>query len=269
MQSAKLPLVGGIIYPLHNGPIDLSGLTVIGGPVDKALTPAGVQAFYETHLWLVPSAVGGSTTWVLLAAYDSDLLTTRFVSKGVIAAGDTYPVKILDGYPMRGNVSLSLAIVLSDTNDDQHPNGAQMYGYAYRVGQGDVNEPERRFIGAASPDGVSAGVPLLVPAGNKVQLHKFEKNRFDEVSLAFQPVGANPANAKLYFEDANDVPVAAPGHYVQFKVPADTAPNYERDPQSAYTIKGASFGSAIYQQLDHISIESDEATSVHGYFTRR
>lgn len=264
MENAKLPLVGGIIFPLHN---DDGGLTVIGGPVDKDLPRQGEQAYYEVHLWLVPSAIQGTTTWKLYSVYDGDIASLRLVSRGVVPIGNTYPRKILDGYPMRGGTTLSMEIVLGDTADDQYPVGAQVYGYAYRVGQGSVVEQERRFIGAESPNGIALGVPLDLPAATKVQVHKFSKDRIDEIALAFVPTAAD-ARMKLYFEDVNDNPIIT-GHYAEFKVPVETEQNSVRDPQSAYTIKGATFCNNIYQNLDHISLESDVVAGVHGYFTRR
>jgi hypothetical protein len=266
MQSPKLPLVGGIIYPLRNGGTGdnyLDSLSFIGGPTDKDLLK-GTQAFYEIHLWLVPSILGTRTDWYILAAHDEDLSSLRIVSQGQISAGNTYPVKLLDGYPMRGKTTLSIGILLQGEAND-YPFGAQMFGYAYRVGRGQVSEPERRFIGLASPDGVAAGVPLGVAAGDKVQLHKFENNRLDELSLHFQPLA--DAQVDLYFEDAGGNPVI-PGHKVSFQVPALQEPNSVRDPQSVYTIDKAIFGNVIYPTLDHISIGCDQALYVDGYFTR-
>jgi hypothetical protein len=158
---------------------------------------------------------------------------------------------------------------MSDGPADLYPNGAQAYGYAYRVGRGNVIEPERRFIGAESPDGIAAGVPLTLAADTKVPLHVFERDRFDDIALAFTV--PELARVKLYFEDASGAPVAAPGHYVEFSVPILAEPNYAHDPQSIYTIKGAVFGgNAIYQNLHQISIECNkDLSTVHGYFSRR
>lgn len=270
MRSAKLPLFGGIILPLVNGDDLATALTVLGGPVDKNL-PKGEQAIYEIHLWLIPAipAIAASTGWVLSAIYDGDLPSFRVIAAGDIpsAGGDyTYPVKILDGYPMRGNATLSIGIVLTGEAANQYPVGAQVFGYAYRVGQGDVFEPERRFIGEPSPDGITVGTPLALPATTKKVLHRFESGHIDELSLHFQPYPAE-AQVDLYFEDVNDQPVI-PGHKVSFLVPVGTEPNNKRDPQSIYTIFKAVFGNTIFPNLDHISIEASAIAFADGYFTR-
>jgi hypothetical protein len=268
MENQKLPLLGGIIAPLHNGADIVAGATILGGPVDKNL-PRGTQATYEVHLWIVPSTSGGATSWLLASAYDTDLTTIRPIAQGVIPTGNTYPVKVLDGYPMRGDVSFAVGIVMGDGPADLYPNGAQAYGYAYRVGRGDVIEPERRFIGEASPDGIAVGVPLTLAANAKVPLHVFERDRFDDIALAFQP-SALGARVKLYFEDASGVPVIHPDHNVELVVPLFAEGNYLHDPQSIYTIKGAVFGgNAIFQNLHQISIECNQIAFVHGYFSRR
>ncbi|MFQ5339947.1 MAG: hypothetical protein ACE5F6_00215 [Anaerolineae bacterium] len=267
MENQKLPLFGGIITPLHNGADPILGATPIGGPVDKTL-PRGTQATYEVHLWIVPSTSEGATRWGVFSAYDSDLTTVRPIAQGVIPAGNTYPVKVLDGFPMRGDVSFATSIVMNDSIVDLYPNGAQAYGYAYRVGRGDVIEPERRFIGDPSPDGISAGVPLTLAAGAKVPLHVFERDRFDDIFLGFTV--QELASMKLYFEDASGVPVVDLSHYVEFVVPVFAEGNYLRDPQSIYTIKGAVFGgNAIFPNLHRISIECDKIATVYGHFSRR
>jgi hypothetical protein len=284
MSSQKIPLLGGIITPVHTGnsattpPVAPIPLTIFTPP-DKALDPQGTQAFYELHLWIRPS-IDPDANFKLSAYYDDDgdrvtvweskiAKTASFILYGT-------SVKILDGYPVRGNVTLELEIETDNIAKlDLYPIGPQVYGYYYRVGQGDVIEPARRYIGADSPDGIAAGVPLLFTAANESRIiHKFENGRIDDLSLAFSqpdPDGADPGQQiSLVFEDANDNPII-PDHNVIYS--ATPVPNFTRDPQSVYSIYRAALGGGVlYPQLDHLRATMGPAflkpVSVHGYFTR-
>jgi len=288
MPSQKLPLFGGLIWPLHNGsilPLVAPVPNVIAGPPDKSLSPAGVQAIYEIHLWLITGSDGAQQAYWLYAIEDSAPAVTRTIWSGNLAQlgvnARNEPIKILDGYPIRGNVSLGmLALFATGLDDvgDEYPTGAQVFGYAYRVGQGTVKESERRFIGEPSSDnGLSVGLPLVISPGGKETVHTFESGRVDEVSLAFTrdtnnpPDGNDPAGTiKILFEDANNQPIIA-GHEVLINLQPQ-GQNYLRDPQSVYAIKQAAFGSTVYA-LDHIAVETlaqpDKDLYVHGYFHRQ
>jgi len=303
MPSQKLPLFSGIIYPVHNGvPGVAASPLVVATPLDKGLLPRGTQAYYEVHLWMIPGYPTGVIAddndefYDLVAYPDDNPANYRNVWSGSLFrtfGGQVWaaPIKILDGYPLRGNVTLAFSASRNGAGQiDQYPEGVQLFGYYYRVGEGTQIRPERRFIGEPSPDAdnVSQGLPLALPANEKKILHYFEKNRIDEMSLAWAWASAsyNPATVtyvELTFEDENNNPLIA-GHkvsIVQFLTPpgtyVDPGRNFLRDPQSAYSVKNAVFGGGFQQAyglpvLHHLSIKNASSKGdlyAHGYFTRR
>jgi hypothetical protein len=310
MPSQKLPLFGGIIAPVHNGvydvvpasPVIAAIPTIVASPLDKALQPRGTQAYYELHLWLIPGfpkvdnvpSLINNEIYNLYAYPDDNPAAARPIWSGNLFqtfGGNSWaaPIKILDGYPIRGNVTLAFTVNRNKADEiDQYPEGVQLFGYYYRVGEGTEIHPERRYIGEPSPDAdeVTKGIPLLLPAGEKKIIHQFESNRIDEMSLAWTLPGDvfDPSSimyVELTFEDENGNPLI-PGHKVsiiQFYSGAFAGPvrNAIRDPQSVYPIKDAVFGSGFQAalglpSLHHLSIENKSAKGdmyAHGYFTRR
>ena len=298
MTAPKIPLLGGIIAPMYEGSYGAAPAipptpNIIFSPADKALQPAGVQDTFELHLWLLP-AVGSSEVYWIYAYEDSTPADRRILWSGdfdTIAAGagatneadvDPYgrPIKVLDGVPIRGNVTVVLETTQFNFSEQLYPEGVQVYGYAYRVGQGSQNQRERRFIGEPSSDDISAGLPLKLVAGVKTPLHTFEPGRIDEISLAFilsvpDPPDPMPdptgAEIVLTFDDANNNPIIA-GHQVRMFID-DQKLNYFHDPQSIYQIYQAVFTPNSYTNLDHISVtlqaDSTREMYVHGYFNRR
>lgn len=296
MTSPKLPLFGGIIFPLHNNvanPVPTAPIpNLIAMPTDKALQPAGIQDIFEVHLWLIPGGDDVQRYW-LYAFEDNNPAVTRIIWSGSLVDLGLWPrnqpIKILDGYPIRGNITLGMLLQfntgIGDVGDE-YPTGAQAFGYAYRVGQGSQHQGERRFIGEPSSDGgLTVGMPLVISPDNRRQVHTFQPNKIDEISLAFTrsvavfvPPPPPPPSISgfigILFEDANNNPVI-PGHQVNIFIPAPNQ-NYFRDPQSVYTIYQAVFGTTFYTALDHITVlvppdpaDPEHDVYVHGYFNRR
>lgn len=293
MPQQKLPLFGGIIAPVHNGSDDpaiaATPLTIFTPP-DKGLSPRGVQNYYELHLWLLPSSGGPDEVYQLEVTDDNvgaDItLWAGNRATAFLGAPGGAALKILDGYPVRGNVTLKLTVAQVSAGGggaDLYPAGAQVWGYYYLRGAGSKLEEERRFIGAPSndSDGLTVGLPVTLSPDEKQVLHTFENNRIDDVSLAFGLV--NPATvvpgsaayARLFFEDANGNDIIA-GHQVNLVVTGSVR-NDIRDPQSIYNILGIPMGnSPTYPNLHQISVQNIEipngvapTMSAHGYFTRR
>jgi len=284
MTAPKIPLLGGIIAPLHNGapnavPPVAAIPNLIASPADKALQPVGVQDVFEYHLWLMPGLDPVQRFW-LYAVDDNNPGVQYTIWSALLSVLTTQPhgkpIKILDGYPVRGNISLYLEIECNDQGDE-YPIGAQAYGYAYRVGQGTQTQRERRFIGEPAADNeLSFGLPLVVAPGGRRIVHTFEPGRIDEISLAFGfPVPPDSSGdegfCRLIFEDANNNPVI-PAHSVPVWIELQQL-NYFRDPQSVYRIYQAVFTPNTYPNLDHIAIVLDNEPArdlyVHGYFNRR
>jgi hypothetical protein len=299
MPSLKRPLFNGIIQPMH---------VVIGAPVVTPIfTPpdaANVKnpQTFELHLWLLPDASDAvnQTTYQIHASVGPWATATK---KGVVWSGQEVPggfvygprpIKILDGFPVRGNVQLSfLASKLAGA--DIYPLGPQLWGYYLPVGQGSKYEQEHRFIGnQPNLQGFNSGVPLQFtadfaagpnPSPSEI-IHTFDPNRIDEISLAFAPV-ANPDEtgfAVLVFEDANNQPLI-PGHYVKFQLYGNVAnptfsgsdltkPGVAPGPllQSPYMILGTPFGgNPALHHIRAFAIAGEAAViaiGVHGFYIR-
>jgi hypothetical protein len=286
MPSQKIPLFNGMIIPIHNGssgavPATPPIPTIVASPLDKALKPEGVRATYEVHLWLKPGAgvlASPSDYYFLYAYLDNDPATKILVWAAQQATFPVPlngpPVKILDGYPVRGNVTLALETdipAMGYAGGDAYPTGAQVFGHYFRVGQGSQIQPERRFIGDASPDGITSGVPLVLAAEERKILHVFEDNRIDEITLGFaqDSVLDTEGFINITFEDENNN-LIIPGQEINMGFVA--SPNFLRDPQSVYSIYQVPFGGGFIPNLHHIAVtnlKDDRAAFVHGYFTRR
>jgi len=290
MPQQKLPLFGGIIAPVHNGVL-ANGASVdaipavVGGCPDNALSPRGVQNYHEIHLWLKP---GNDPTeiYLLYAQDNSDPTYARAIWAGslpVTFGGITYgpAVKVLDGYPLRGDVTLYLVVNTSGGGSvDQYPRGPQVYGYYYVRGKGPEVQDERRFIGEDSRDSdeVTVGFPYNLAAGEDQVIHTFENDRIDDISLSFRHVLPSlpdglQAWVDLYFEDENGNSII-PNHQVRFNV---LASRYYHDPQSVYDLFQIPLGGGIspagLANPSRMRVEVDDASTVgvavHGYFTRR
>lgn len=293
MSAQKIPLFGGIIIPIHNGntnplatPVITPIPTVVASPPDKALLPQGVQGTYEVHLWIRPGSGLNAEQYSVYAYLDSDPATKVLIySQKQATTGsdvDGPPIKVLDGYPVRGNITLELIVDIPLANGydapDFYPIGVQAFGYYYRVGQGQQVQPERRFIGEASSDGITSGIPItLAPLERKI-IHVFESNRLDEISLAFTQAAleTTPGSVDIRFEDSNG-DLIIPGQQIVMAlggvtIPTQAAPNFLRDPQSVYSIYQVPFGGGFIPNLNQIAVtnlKDDRAEFVHGYFTRR
>jgi len=288
MPSQRMPLFGGMILPVHAPlPAEPQFPLTIFTPPDKALpkTPRGTQAYYQLHLWLKPGA-NLSEVYNLEAYLDSDPASPELVWGGTIARTfgaipNAAAIKILDGYTVRGDVTLRLRAEIASAAD-AYPLGPQVWGYYYRVGRGTVIEPETRFIGQDSPDGITEGVPIKIEDGEKEVIHVFEENRIDEVSLAFMPEATDDGGntISLAFEDENGVDII-PNHRVNLNIPG-SLPNFVHDPMSVYSIYRIPLGGGIYPSYlipanvtnpHQITAEllPNGATPlwVHGHFTRR
>ena len=118
MSAQKIPLFGGMIIPVHNGntTILLPAIpTVVASPPDKALLPQGVQGTYEIHLWLKPgprTAEEYTVTAYLDSDPDTKIIVWSAPQTAIPTGPDGAPAKILDGYPVRGSVTLQLIQVL-------------------------------------------------------------------------------------------------------------------------------------------------------------
>jgi hypothetical protein len=265
MPSQKIPLFDGVMKAVGE-PTGLVAVPLFTPP-DKALRD-GTQAFYEVHMWVVPSLTPDVAPISGYAIASISGAASTVLWQGDDAALDFQaglPVKVLDGVPVRGDVSI--VGLFKSVADATH-----VYGYYHRVGQGEVVQPARRFIGEAPASGFSAGLSIPFLAGNKKVIHKFEKGRIDEISLAFQKLSVDVAapTAFLRFEDAAGVLI--PGTQ-PIAIITTTFPDYRRNPASPYNFYQAPFGgSPNLPTLAQLSVESAAAPNaffaVHGYFTR-
>jgi hypothetical protein len=173
------------------------------------------------------------------------------------------PVKMLDGYVVRGDMTIIGAFVTDVANT------VNVFGYYYRVGQGEVVQPARRSIGVNLSPTFDAGLPIPFLIGEKKVIHKFEKGRIDEISLAFQKLISyvGPPTAILRFEDAGGVLI--PGTQ-PITIPVPAVPDYLRNPVSPYTFYQIPLGGSLaIPTLAQLSVESAvNVFFVHGYFTR-
>lgn len=292
MTSQKLPLFGGMVQPVHTGPLVTPAVTPIFTPPD-----AGSRApeIYELHLWV---SLGLSIAKPDLQVVARDNATGR---NSVIWAAQTsvtdstpylsYPIKVLDGFPVRGGISIELTAGVGGA--DLYPTGPQLWGYYRVAGQGTVREDQRRPIGANLP-GFAAGLPIALatqppPASmspstpQDAVVHVFEPGRVDEISLAFpsQNLPVAPATSgftiwELTFERADNTSII-PNHIVYINSITAYGPvsGWGITPASPYFFDKVAFGGGGTPALHHIRVKCSDADgitgagSVHGYFTRR
>ena len=289
MPSQRLPLFGGIIQPIH---VTVSATTV---PIFTAPVDLRSPRTYELHLWLLPAftQAAGEEEEYTVTAQDGAL--GGVVWRGKSAAGGflagAKPIKVLDGYPVRGGVTLAMTGKKA-AGADRYPVGAQMWGYLYQLGEGTAYSGERRFIGREDLPGYNAGVPFSfgmpsTPAAPDSQIiHVFEPGRLDDVSLALACLPGAAGDlfflALLSFEDVNNVPLI-PGHYVPMLIddavgnPAylgstNAQPGQNTGASSPYFLQGIPFGAnplLHHLRLRFVALEASTGVgSAHGFFIR-
>jgi len=292
MPSQKLPLFDGIIQPVHCGVVPNPTNNLIFA---KSFDPKAPRT-YEVHLWLMPQeasalySVVASEGPYATAVKKAEVWTGRATG----APNDSFPngsrpIKVLDGYPVRGDVQLSLNCTAAA---DSFPTGPQMFGYYYQVGSGEARDFEHRYIGDKTLSGFNQGVPqaFVVPAtGGGISadliIHTFEPGRIDDISLALSMLGAGESDiyvASIRFEDVNNVSLI-PGHSVIVPMTdvvsnptyeAGTAgqPGINTPASSPYILQGIPLGGN--PRLHHIRVAfaaifgGPGVASVHGFFIR-
>lgn len=285
MTSPKIPLFGGMIQPLHEGVGGTAEINPIFTPPDA---DSDNPVTYEVHLWALPAGIPEISSvgevWSVVATENPTGKAAFAWSTAVPTYTANKPIKVLDGYPVRGNVSLSFLV--AGAGADHYPVGPQMWGYYYIVGQGKIKEDERRFIGRQDLKDFNAGVGFMVkdpvsavPVGAPtiVRMHTFEPNRIDEMSIQFSPALPHDVIVALVFMKKDDTPVI-PGHGVLFYLDySDFPPGAGQYPPSPYMIYQAAFGGGGEPLLDHLRLDwysnggigGDSAAAGNGYFMRR
>lgn len=301
MSQQKIPLFGGLIQACHDSTTPTPAVTQVFTPPDKTLTP-GSQSYYAVHLWLKPAEIvlpgAGATDyfyalnavrsaspadkrliWSSAATFLLDV--TGFFNSGgpTIVQVENFggvPIKILDGYVVRGDVLLQLESRTPAPGADQFasPDGTKIWGFYYRLG---AESEGYRFIGEPPAGSLfDTGLPVKIGPGETKVLHAFQPDRIDEIyleiaSLFFPGEGdvANPTT--LTFSDS----AAAGGNAlsaVNILLPKDVrgAPNTIRDPESPYNIYGAWGNNPTLKTLQATNTEAPGGADifVHGRFAR-
>lgn len=278
MTSQKLPLFGGLIQPAAVGASPATEITTIFTPPDK---DSKAPQTYELHVWL---KCDGLVRALSVLAVDNLNGKVGGVWGGVSAVGNgSIPQKILDGFPVRGDVTIGF--VASGVPADVYPHGLQLWGYYVPVGQGAVVEEARRPIGQALAK-FGAGVPFLlsnvqppvspVPASAPTSaiVHVFSPGRVDDITLGFTAFGPAGCGARLTLEKADSTPVIA-GHYIDFDALTPFGPGlpaFGSFPPSPYVIHKLPLGG--HPDLHHLRVEATDlgegsaGLGVHGFFTR-
>ena len=313
MPQQKIPLFGGLTKACQDG---TSGplLTPIFTPPDAGLA-AGTQSYYAVHLWMRPTsnyvnpppppddppAPFGAAFYMVTAARGSapsdrrpvwagnsyslnqpaaPTMPVAFVTTG-LRSDYGIPVKVLDGYLVRGDVSLEMVIQNAASNAYNNPDpllqatGTAIWGYYQRVGTDDA----WRFIGEPTVGlKFDMGMPIAIAAGERKVIHTFDSSRFDELAIqmvsplyldpALQPVEGS--STILSFADENEVDLP---HTTAFylNVQAITgSPNSLRDPQSVYGLKGVFGGNPKlkYLMAKNVTIVTPTFSCIHGRFNR-
>lgn len=285
MTQQKIPLFDGLIQACHDGIGVAEASTTIFTPPDKTLAP-GSQSFYALHLWLKPAidaqaptgeafdvrVIRGSVPADERIAWSSNRDTMNQVtglSTGLtnVPSQNGVPVKVLDGYLVRGDVVVKLVTSNAAADHFAAADGTKMWGYFQRIGADIENW---RHIGDP-PVGplFDTGLPALINAGATVKVHDFEPDRIDEIFLALvdQSGDANAVSVTIILADSNDDPLAEFAIELSVGWKILGAPNGIRDPASMYDFYGC-FGNN--EDLASILIKNDGAGSVfvHGRFAR-
>jgi hypothetical protein len=188
------------------------------------------------------------------------------------------PIKILDGYLVRGDMLLEMGVGNATVNGYASADlaiqaaGTFIWGYYQRVGTDD----SWRFIGepAAGPK-FDTGLPIIISAGQRKIVHTFETNRFDELALqVINPAPyLPPTDSALFlsFADANQVDIPHTSAIYLNAMDILGGPNNLRDPQSVYGFTGVFGGNA---QLKYLMIQNlvgygpGAPLFIHGRFNR-
>jgi len=277
-MSQKIPLFNGVIGSLEAAVAPGATLAVFTPPDADSDAPN----IYEVHLFMSPRRVNGGAgdeVKMFVRAYE-DVSTPFTVWRAPttnIAIDRSPVVKMLDGYPVRGDVTLDFLAEGSDQPSD----AIFLWGYYHRVGQGPLKEAERRPIGQ-NLTSFNAGVPFELAPGASAIVHVFQQNRIDEISLAvvFSDDPATTDTVSLLFEDASNVPVSAiatfrPAPAVEYDALASgivLPPAASFFPPSPYFIHQCPFGGGAIPTLHHLRVTNNApalSASIHGYFTRR
>lgn len=284
MSSQKLPLFGGLILPVHGStPVPTTTRVFIPPDADSK-----APITYELHLWVL-----GLVTGNVMAVAVTDQVSGKvgYAFTGVSASPNFFvPQKVLDGFPVRGNVRVDFQLVAADA----WPTGVQLMGYYVPVGLGAVKEEERRAIGRPLTKN-GAGVPFAlctppVVAGFPADatpdavIHTFDSGHIDEISLGMNTFLNTGGEIHLTFERKDNTPVI-PGHYVRMFAFQKFGPSSFADaaagtpyglfPLSPYQIHKVPFGG--FPDLHHLRATAidfgagpkQSAVSVHGYFVRK
>ena len=306
MTQQKIPLFGGLPKACQDGTAASGGLlTSIFTPPDSSLA-AGSQSYYAVHLWMRPTShytnpdpmdptVMGASFAV--AAYRA----SAPADKRLVWAGNSYSlnqpaaptmlpfvspgircdygvgVKVLDGYLVRGDVLLELAIqnatLNAYTSADPlvQPTGTFIWGYYQRVGTDDswrtIGEPP---VGPK----FDTGLPIILLPGERKIIHTFEANRFDE--LAIQMVNPNPLSTAvgavlLSFADASQVNLPHTTSLFLNAQAVTGSPNSLRDPEMVYGFTGVFGGNPQLRYLmaeNEATIYAVQNAYIHGRFNR-
>ena len=289
-MSQKIPLFQGVIRDM--------AVAAAPGAVLDIFTPPDADSdapnIYEVHLWVAPRLVntgapGNDPVATQVRAYEgpnaaSAVSVWRALANANVRANPV--AKALDGYPIRGDVTLDMLATAATGADPIF-----MWGYYRRVGEGPQIQPERRPIAQAPSTPFNAGVPFVVPTNGSQIIHVFEPNRIDEISLAafFDSDDSDALvdnTLRLSFEDVNNnilsfydfVPQTTNTYEAIGTAPDLKAlpPNASLFPPSAYVIHQCPFGGGYLPTLHHIrawNIQTQEGENpdaiFHGYFTRR
>lgn len=299
MPSVKIPLFNGLVQPFH---VPSGAVEIFVPPDFKSATPQT----YEVHLWMVPNSWsdGDANNALSVSIVASEGVLGSTSNTGALWFGQpfngkksTFPIKVLDGVPVRGDTRL-LLVADAVGATDLYPKGLQLWGYYYVSGQGAQFEPQRRFIGK-SLGGFNQGVPFdfSLPAGvGKAQtakqiIHTFEPGKIDDIALTFDAIYPGDPTDVVFsftFEDSNGVPLIDPDHDLGVLTPmlgACTSPSFEGGVNAnpsrmqvkldPYIIRGVFGGSVGPSRLSQISARMLRSSSadliqgfVHGYFTR-
>jgi hypothetical protein len=286
MASQKIPLFNGLFQPCHDGIGAAEAVTTVFTPPDKT-AKAGTQAFYLLHLWIKNTLVEKAEEYVLRAYRGSAMADKRLLWRSNAAilsqlvgpasapvdvpSAVGVPVKILDGYPVRGDVIVELATTAAAADSFSLGEGTRIWGYYQRIGMDD-NEPVR-FIGEppAGP-AYDTGLPLKVSPGELVTLHTFEANRIDEISLqlAVEDDLINHAAAILSLAGADGVALGGNTNTLSIlpNTPILGAPNSLRDPKSPNGFYGVFGNNPLLKTLRVGNFDLTRDVFIHGRFTR-
>jgi hypothetical protein len=198
-----------------------------------------------------------------LASISGSPAHVSFASYGV-------PVKVLDGYLVRGDVQIELAsgpVVDGGVDLFSYPKGTKIWGYYQRLGD---SIEAWNFIGEP-PAGplFDTGLPLALDKGEQKVVHTFDPARMDEIFLAFtDTLDEHVAGSSVFVSFRNaDMSIVSQS---AMEILADRrtfgSPNYLRDPKSVYNFYGVFGGSPTVKFL--VVNSGRPLVSVHGRYIR-